>query len=54
MAAAAELYSGPMHAALAKQWPGKRKYTVLEDNDPTGNQSKKGPAAKLKGMSRKK
>ncbi|CAE7522337.1 F52C9.6 [Symbiodinium sp. CCMP2592] len=31
---------------LAKAWPGKRKYTVLEDNDPTGYKSSKGLAAK--------
>ncbi|CAE7526243.1 F52C9.6, partial [Symbiodinium sp. CCMP2456] len=27
---------------LAKAWPGKRRYTILEDNDPTGYKSAKG------------
>ena len=31
---------------LKKTWPGKRKWTVLEDNDPTGFKSNKGEEAK--------
>ena len=35
-----------VHAALQKAHPGKRKFTILEDNDPAGNQSRKGRDAK--------
>ena len=45
-AAAAELYEGPIHQALARQWPTRREWTVLEDNDPTGFKSRKGEIAK--------
>ena len=32
--------------ALDQHYDNKRKYCILEDNDPTGNQSSKGRAAK--------
>ena len=44
--AAADLYSGPMKKILAKTYPTKRRFTVLEDNDPSGFKSTKGEAAK--------
>ena len=47
-AAAAKFYEGPTLAALKRTWPGKRVFTVLEDNDPTGFKSKLGEAAKRK------
>jgi len=47
-AKAAEVYSGPMQDALVKAFPKKRSFQVLEDNDPVGNQSKAGLAAKRK------
>ena len=37
-----------MAKALKKRYPGKASFTVLEDNDPTGNLSGKGKAAKRK------
>ena len=43
---AAELYSGPIRGALAKKWPRKRTWTILEDNDPTGFKSSRGVKAK--------
>ena len=45
-AAAANLYEGPIHRSLARTCPAKRKFRVLEDNDPTGWKSSKGVAAK--------
>ena len=44
--AAANLYAGPIKKALAKKYPAKKKYTILEDNDPSGFKSGKGKAAK--------
>ena len=44
--AAAELYTGPLKAALRRNYPNKRTHTVLEDNDPTGYKSGAGVAAK--------
>ena len=44
--AAAKMYSGPLRKALSKAWPLKRKWSVLEDNDPTGFKSNKGKEAK--------
>lgn len=38
--AAAALYRGPILRALKKQHGEKRKYKVIEDNDPTGFKSK--------------
>jgi transposase len=46
-AEAANLYSGPMLKALKRAYPGRAKFTVLEDNDPTGFRSKKGIQAKV-------
>ena len=43
---AAAMYKGPIAAALRKVYPNKRKWTVLEDNDPAGFKSRKGMAAK--------
>lgn len=45
-AVAAEMYSGAMLHVLKKQYPGRRHFNVLEDNDPTGFKSSKGMAAK--------
>lgn len=45
---AAELYEGPVQASLRRGWPTKRKFLVLEDNDPTGFKSGAGEAAKKK------
>ena len=43
---AAEMYTGPIRAALAKACPRKRNWRVLEDNDPAGFKCRKGLAAK--------
>ena len=43
---AAEFYKGVVQPALKEHFPLKRKFCILEDNDPTGNQSKKGLQAK--------
>jgi len=43
---AADMYTGPMLKALKKAYPGKRSFSVLEDNDPSGFKSSKGVAAK--------
>ena len=43
---AADLYKGPMLQALRRMCPSKRKFLVLEDNDPTGFKSRKGEEAK--------
>ena len=45
-AVAADLYSGPILSTLKKKRGVKRKYLVLEDNDPTGFKSNKAKAAK--------
>ena len=45
-AAASELYLGPVRAAMRRATPRKRKFQILEDNDPTGFRSKAGLAAK--------
>ena len=45
-AKAAELYSGPLSKALKKAHPGRKQFTILEDNDPTGFRSKSGIEAK--------
>ena len=44
--AAAKLYAGPVRRALTRASPQKRKFTLLEDNDPTGWKSGAGVAAK--------
>lgn len=43
---AAAVYQGPLLAALKRTWPGKRSFSVLEDNDPTGFKSRFGERAK--------
>ena len=43
---AAEVYADVIEPALKKKYPSKIRFTILEDNDPTGNMSKKGIAAK--------
>jgi hypothetical protein len=44
--AAADMYKGPLLKALRKAYPSQTRFTVLEDNDPTGFKSSKGDAAK--------
>ena len=48
-AVASELYLGPVRAAMRRATPRKRKFQILEDNDPTGFRSKAGLAAKRLG-----
>lgn len=43
---AARLYKGPMLKALQNEYPSRRRYNVLEDNDPTGFRSHLGMKAK--------
>ena len=43
---ASDLYLGPVRAALRRSWPRKRKFVMLEDNDPTGFKSTAGERAK--------
>lgn len=43
---AAAKYTDVVLPALKKQYPSRSSFTILEDNDPTGNMSKKGIAAK--------
>ena len=43
---AADMYKDVVAKALKKRYPAEKAYCVLEDNDPTGNFSKKGIAAK--------
>ena len=43
---AAEMYKGPIKAALQRARPSKRTWRCLEDNDPAGFKCKKGLAAK--------
>ena len=43
---AAAMYSGPLAKALEAEYGKKRAYSVLEDNDPSGYQSKKAKGAK--------
>ena len=45
-AAAAELYSDHLVPALRKANPSKRKFILVEDNDPTGHKSGLGKGAK--------
>ena len=45
--AAAHLYADVVRPALEKQFPAKRSFCILEDNDPTGSLSKEGVAAKV-------
>ena len=52
--AAKKFYLDEVRPRLQKAYPEKRSFTLLEDNDPTGNMSKKGVeakrVAKLKGF----
>jgi hypothetical protein len=43
---AADMYAGPIRKALQREFPGRRSWTVLEDNDPSGFRSRAGLAAK--------
>ena len=43
---AATFYTEVVRPALDNHYGARRKYCILEDNDPTGNQSNKGKAAK--------
>lgn len=43
---AAELYTDVVKPALRARYPRTKQFCILEDNDPTGNQSKKGIEAK--------
>ena len=43
---AEEMYCGPILDALKTEYPGRRTFKVLEDNDPTGFRSKRGLRAK--------
>ena len=47
-AAAPELYADHLGPALAQAFPRKRRYHLIEDNDPTGHTSGLGQAAKRK------
>ena len=47
-AKAAELYTSTVGPALRKRYPKAKSFLALEDNDPTGNLSKAGIAAKAK------
>ena len=40
------MYKGPLLSAAKTAWPGKRRFCILEDNDPTGFKSRQGQAAK--------
>ena len=50
--AAAHMYKNVLAKALKKEYPGKKKFRALEDNDPTGNLSKKASPRKLIAKSR--
>ena len=45
---AANFYKDSVQTAVKKRYGNKRRYCVLEDNDPTGNLSKAAIAAKRK------
>jgi hypothetical protein len=44
--AASEMYTQKLGPALRSAYPGRRRFVVLEDNDPSGYKSKLGLAAK--------
>ena len=44
---ASEMYRGPIKDALRRARPSKRKWRVLEDNDPSGFKCRKGVAANI-------
>ena len=39
---ATKMYTGPVRQALLSAYPNKRRFVVLEDNDPSGFKSGKG------------
>ena len=39
--AAADMYAGPLKAALRRTWGNKKRFTIIEDGDRKGNQSNK-------------
>ena len=39
---AVRMYKGPMRRALERAYPDRSRFHILEDNDPSGFQSKKG------------
>ena len=43
---AVRFYKGAILAALEREYPHRRRFTILEDNDPTGFKSKAGVKAK--------
>ena len=43
---AARIYEGPILKALKAEYPGTKRFRVLEDNDPSGFKASKGVAAK--------
>ena len=43
---AVRMYKGPVRRALERAYPDRSRFHILEDNDPSGFQSKKGVAAK--------
>lgn len=43
---ASSFYRKVVHPSLKAQHPRRQRFTLLEDNDPVGNQSRKGTAAK--------
>lgn len=45
---AAELYAGPVAKALRRTWGMRKSYTIVEDGDRKGYQTKKAIAAKEK------
>ena len=47
-AAAEDLYTNVALPALQERFGEKRSFTILEDNDPTGNRSRRGIEAKRK------
>ena len=44
---AVRLYKDAILTALQREYPHRRRFTVLEDNDPTGFKSKVGVQAKV-------
>ena len=47
-AAAAKMYSGPLAKALKRAYPLAKRWTIIEDGDPSGYRSSAGKAAKKK------
>ena len=44
--AASAAYRGPIAKVLKSEYPGRKSFTILEDNDPSGFKSSSGRAAK--------